>query len=67
MKRFYTIFTSFLLASTIAFAEGESGCKWETIEETDEYIMESCGDSHARIRQKHNIETIFVPQKEKLV
>jgi adhesin transport system outer membrane protein len=67
MKNFFTIFTTFLLASTIAFAEGESGCKWETIEETDEYIMESCGDSHARIRQKHNIETIFVPQKEKLV
>jgi adhesin transport system outer membrane protein len=66
MRKLYAIFTAFLLASTIAFAEGESGCKWETIEETDEYIMESCGTNNARIRQKSNIEITYVPQKEKL-
>jgi len=66
MKNFFTIFTTFLLASTIALAEGDPvGCKWTVTEETDQYIMESCGDSQARIRQKSSIETIFVPKKEK--
>ncbi len=52
MKILLTIFTAFLLASTIAFAEGESGCKWETIEETETYLQEKCGDGMARIRSK---------------
>ncbi len=52
MRKLYAIFTAFLLASTIAFAEGESGCKWETIEETETYLQEKCGDGMARIRSK---------------
>ena len=52
MKILLTIFTAFLLASTIAFAEGESGCEWETIEETETYLQEKCGDGMARIRSK---------------
>ena len=52
MKILLTIFTAFLLASTIAFAEGESGCKWETIEETETYLQEKCGDGMARIRDR---------------
>ena len=52
MRKLYVIFTAFLLASTIAFAEGESGCKWETIEETETYLQEKCGDGMARIRSK---------------
>ncbi len=52
MKILLTIFTAFLLASTIAFAEGESGCEWETVEETETYLQEKCGDGMARIRSK---------------
>ena len=52
MRKLYTIFASFLLASTMAFAEGESGCEWETIEETETYLQEKCGDGMARIRSK---------------
>ncbi len=52
MRKLYAIFTAFLLASTIAFAEGESGCEWETIEETETYLQEKCGDGMARIRSK---------------
>ena len=66
MKILLTIITTFLLASTIAFAEGDPGCEWEVTEETSEYIMESCGSSSARIRSKNSIETTYVPQKEKL-
>lgn len=66
MKILLTIITAFLLASTIAFAEGDPGCEWEVTEETSEYIMESCGSSSARIRSKNSIETTYVPQKEKL-
>ena len=62
-----TLITFFLLGWTHSFAEGDpDGCKWTVTEETDQYIMESCGTTHARIRQKSNIETIYIPQKEKL-
>ena len=62
-----TLITFFLLGWTHSFAEGDpDGCKWTVTEETDQYIMESCGTSNARIRQKSNIEITYVPQKEKL-
>ena len=62
-----TLITFFLLGWTHSFAEGDpDGCKWTVTEETDQYIMESCGTTHARIRQKSNIEITYVPQKEKL-
>ena len=62
-----TFITFFLLGWTHSFAEGDpDGCKWTVTEETDQYIMESCGTTHARIRQKSSIETIYIPQKEKL-
>ena len=68
MKIIIAILTTFLLLGwTHSFAEGDpDGCKWTVTEETDQYIMESCGTTHARIRQKSNIETIYIPQKEKL-
>ena len=68
MKILIAILTTFLLLGwTHSFAEGDpDGCKWTVTEETDQYIMESCGTTHARIRQKSNIETIYIPQKEKL-
>ena len=59
--------TFLLLGWTPSFAEGDpDGCKWTVTEETDQYIMESCGTTHARIRQKSNIEITYIPQKEKL-
>ena len=62
-----TLITFFLLGWTHSFAEGDpDGCKWTVTEETDQYIMENCGTTHARIRQKSNIEITYVPQKEKL-
>jgi outer membrane protein TolC len=68
MKILLTIFaTIFLLGFNYSYAEGDPvGCKWIVTEETDEYIMESCGSNSVRIRQKHSIETTYVPQKEKL-
>ena len=68
MKVLIAVLTTFLLLGwTHSFAEGDpDGCKWTVTEETDEYIMESCGSSNARIRQKHNIEITYVPEKEKL-
>ena len=68
MKILITIFTTFLLLGfNYSYAEGDpDGCKWTVTEETDQYIMESCGTTHARIRQKSNIEITYVPQKEKL-
>ena len=68
MRIIIAIITTFLLLGwTHSFAEGDPvGCKWTVTEETDEYIMESCGTNNARIRQKSSIETIYVPQKEKL-
>jgi adhesin transport system outer membrane protein len=68
MKILIAIVTTFLLLGwTHSFAEGDpDGCKWTVTEETDQYIMESCGTTHARIRQKSNIETIYIPQKETL-
>jgi adhesin transport system outer membrane protein len=67
MRIIIVILTTFLLLGwTHSFAEGEpAGCKWVITEETDQYIMESCGSSQARIRQKSSIETIFVPKKQK--
>ena len=67
MRIIIAILTTFLLLGwTHSFAEGEpAGCKWVITEETDQYIMESCGSSQARIRQKSSIETIFVPKKQK--
>jgi len=67
MRIIIVILTTFLLLGwTHSFAEGEpAGCKWVVTEETDQYIMESCGSSQARIRQKSSIETIFVPKKQK--
>ena len=68
MKIIIAIVTTFLLLGwTHSFAEGDPvGCKWIVTEETNEYIMESCGSNQARIRQKSSIETTYVPQKEKL-
>ncbi len=69
MKILLTIFATFLLLGlTHSFAEDNPvGCKWTVTEETDQYIMESCGSSNARIRQKSNIEISYAPSKEKLV
>jgi len=68
MKILIVILTTFLLLGwTHSYAEGDpAGCKWVVTEETDQYIMESCGTSNARIRQKSNIEITYIPQKEKL-
>ena len=68
MKILLTIFATFLLLGfNYSYAEGDpEGCKWTVTEETDQYIMESCGSSNARIRQKSNIEITYVPSKEKL-
>jgi len=68
MKILLTIFATFLLLGwTHSFAEGDPvGCKWTVTEETNEYIMESCGSNSVRIRQKSNIEITYIPQKQKL-
>ena len=68
MKIIIAILTTFLLLGfNYSYAEGDPiGCKWTVTEETDQYIMESCGTSNARIRQKSNIEITYIPQKEKL-
>tara|TARA_R110002020_G_scaffold10125_4_gene39251 strand:+ start:679 stop:2403 length:1725 start_codon:yes stop_codon:yes gene_type:complete len=67
MRIIIAIITTFLLLGwTHSFAEGDpAGCKWTVTEETDQYIMESCGTNNARIRQKSNIETIYAPKKQK--
>jgi adhesin transport system outer membrane protein len=67
MKIIITIVTTFLLLGwTHSFAEGDPvGCKWTVTEETNEYIMESCGSNSVRIRQKSSIETIYAPKKQK--
>tara|TARA_Y100001938_G_scaffold151163_2_gene246730 strand:+ start:4864 stop:6573 length:1710 start_codon:yes stop_codon:yes gene_type:complete len=67
MRKLYTIFASFLLASTMAFAEGESGCEWETIEETETYLQEKCGDGMARIRSKPIDSTVVYVKTEDAV
>ena len=67
MRKLYTIFASFLLASTIAFAEGDSGCEWETIEETETYLQEKCGDGMARIRSKPIDSTVVYVKTEDAV
>ena len=69
MKIIIAVLTTFLLLGfNYSYAEGDpDGCKWTVTEETDQYIMESCGTSNARIRQKSNIEITYIPQKEKLV
>jgi adhesin transport system outer membrane protein len=50
------------------FAEDSGGCKWETVEETETYIQEKCGDNQARIRTKTpeglNIITVEAPKKK---
>ena len=68
MKIIIVILTTFLLLGfNYSFAEGDpAGCKWTVTEETNEYIMESCGSNSVRIRQKHSIEQAYIPQKEKL-
>ena len=68
MRIIIAVLTAFLLLGfNYSYAEGDpDGCKWTVTEETDQYIMESCGTSNARIRQKSNIEITYVPQKEKL-
>jgi len=68
MKIIIAILTTLLLLGfNYSYAEGDpDGCKWTVTEETDEYIMESCGSNSIRIRQKHSIEITYVPQKEKL-
>ena len=68
MRIIIAVLTTFLLLGfNYSFAEGDpDGCKWTVTEETDQYIMESCGTSNARIRQKSNIEITYIPQKEKL-
>ena len=54
------------------FAEDNEGCKWEIVEETDQYIQEQCvgGEGfQARIRTKTpegmNIITVEAPEKSK--
>ena len=66
MRKLYTIFASFLLASTMAFAEGESGCEWETIEETETYLQEKCGDGMARIRSKPIDSTVVYVKSDEV-
>ena len=68
MRIIIAVLTAFLLLGfNYSYAEGDpDGCKWTVTEETDQYIMESCGTSNARIRQKSNIEITYVPSKEKL-
>ena len=68
MKIIIVILTTFLLLGfNYSYAEGDPvGCKWTVTEETNEYIMESCGSNSVRIRQKSNIETIYAPKKQKL-
>ena len=68
MKIIIAIVTTFLLLGfNYSYAEGDpAGCKWTVTEETNEYIMESCGSNSVRIRQKHSIERAYIPQKEKL-
>jgi len=68
MRIIIAVLTAFLLLGfNYSYAEGDpDGCKWTVTEETDQYIMESCGTSNARIRQKSNIEITYIPQKEKL-
>ena len=67
MKIIIVILTTFLLLGfNYSFAEGDpAGCKWTVTEETNEYIMESCGSNSVRIRQKSSIETIYAPKKQK--
>jgi adhesin transport system outer membrane protein len=69
MKKLIITLLFFLLSFSWSHAEieGSDGCTWKVTEETDEYIMESCGTNNARIRQKHSIEMTYVPSKEKLV
>jgi len=55
-----------LLSISWSYGEEDGGCEWKVTEETNEYIMESCGSSSVRIRQKHSIELNYIPQKEKL-
>jgi len=68
MRIIIAVLTAFLLLGfNYSYAEGDpDGCKWTVTEETDQYIMESCGTSNARIRQKSNIEITYIPSKEKL-
>jgi outer membrane protein TolC len=68
MKIIIAILTTLLLLGfNYSYAEGDPvGCKWIVTEETNEYIMESCGSNSVRIRQKSNIETIYAPKKQKL-
>ena len=49
------------------FAEDhEPGCKWEIVEETEQYLQERCGDYMARIRSKPIDDSIvFMKQEEK--
>ena len=67
MKIIIAIVTTFLLLGfNYSYAEGDPvGCKWTVTEETNEYIMESCGSNSVRIRQKSSIETIYAPKKQK--
>ena len=67
MKIIIAIVTTFLLLGfNYSYAEGDpEGCKWTVTEETDQYIMESCGTNNVRIRQKSSIETIYAPKKQK--
>ena len=50
------------------FAEDhEPGCEWETVEETEQYLQEKCGDSMARIRSKpidDSIVYVEAPEKK---
>ena len=51
------------------FAEDSGGCEWETVEETETYIQEKCGDNQVRIKSKPiegmNIVTVEAPKKKK--
>ena len=75
MKKFihYILIAIMFNWNMAVFAEDHDyGCRWETVEETDEYIQEQCvgGDGfQARIRSKTpeglNIITVEAPEKSK--
>ena len=53
-KLAYFIITLFFLTMLPTYAEDENrGCKWETVEETEQFIREQCvGDGQLQVRMK---------------
>ncbi len=64
----YTLIAIMLNWNVAVFAEDhEPGCEWETVEETEQYLQEKCGDSMARIRSKpidDSIVYVEAPEKK---